>query len=65
MKNKKYIISEACISCSKCSENCPKDAISFNDDLFRFEISQEKCIACGLCYRGCVYKSIALEEDRA
>ena len=57
-KKPKYIISDACISCSKCHNNCPVKAIDFNDGLFRYEIDPSKCISCGLCYRGCVYNSI-------
>lgn len=65
MKSKKsiYAIYDACISCSKCYENCPVDAISFKKDLFRYEIDSKKCISCGKCYRGCVYNSIIKTEE--
>lgn len=59
MKNKiKYIISDACILCQKCKNNCPKNAISLNESDFKYEIDVDMCISCGLCYRNCVYKAI-------
>lgn len=63
MKNKtKYIISNACILCQNCKNNCPKNAISLNEHDFKYEINDELCISCGLCYRNCVYRAINKES---
>lgn len=62
-KNKaSYIITNACISCQNCKNNCPKKTISFNEKEFKYEINQENCIKCGLCYRNCVYRAINKES---
>lgn len=58
MKTKMYKISDSCIACKNCMQNCPKLAISFNEEKFRYEIDQSLCIKCGLCKRKCVYNAI-------
>lgn len=57
-KKKNYLITNACILCKKCENNCPKNAISFDKEGFKCTINQELCISCGICYRGCVYRAI-------
>ena len=42
-----YKISDDCIKCGACAENCPVDAISEGDD--KFVINADECIECGAC----------------
>lgn len=44
-----------CTGCKACIDICPKEAISFEDNLICSEtkINNEKCIGCGLCGRVC------------
>ncbi|WP_053364967.1 DUF362 domain-containing protein [Bacillus sp. FJAT-27245] len=49
---------DRCKQCELCIPVCPKDAISFSDEInssgHRYTlIDQEKCIACGICYVTC------------
>ncbi len=39
-----YIITEECIVCNACVDDCPTEAISEGDDIFL--IDQDKCIEC-------------------
>ena len=45
-----------CTGCTACMNNCPKGAISFEEDKDGFKypvINQDKCIDCGLCKKTC------------
>lgn len=46
-----YKISDDCISCGACAENCPVGAITEGDG--RYEIDADKCIDCGSCAENC------------
>ena len=46
-----YKISDACIECGSCSEECPVGAIYQGDG--KYEIDPEKCIECGSCEGVC------------
>ncbi len=46
-----YQISDECISCGVCKENCPADAISEGDG--KYVIDADKCIDCGACESNC------------
>jgi [FeFe] hydrogenase (group B1/B3) len=54
-----YTVSDACRGCiaHRCSEACPKKAISFTKDLHA-SIDKTKCINCGLCAKACPYGAI-------
>lgn len=49
---------ERCKQCGLCVQVCPKQAISFSEEIngagYRYTIiDDEKCIACGMCYQTC------------
>ena len=46
-----YKISDECISCGACAENCPVSAISQGDD--KYVIDADACISCGACAENC------------
>ena len=46
-----YQISDECISCGVCKDNCPAEAISEGDG--QYVIDPDKCIDCGACESNC------------
>ena len=46
-----YKISDDCISCGSCAENCPVGAISEGDG--KYVINPDLCIECGACAEVC------------
>ena len=46
-----YAISDECIACGACSEECPVGAISEGDG--KFQIDPDACIECGACAGVC------------
>ncbi len=46
-----YKISEECIACGACAEECPVNAISDGGD--RYVIDSDACISCGACADTC------------
>ena len=51
-----YIISEECLACGVCMDECPDDAISEGADIFL--IDPGKCNDCGTCAEVCPNESI-------
>ena len=47
-----YVITDKCIGCTLCSQNCPTDAIPFRP-YQQQEIIDEKCVRCGTCKEVC------------
>ena len=46
-----YKITDTCISCGACVEECPVEAIKEGDD--KYEIDADLCIECGACEGAC------------
>ena len=46
-----YTISDECISCGVCAENCPVECIAEGEHNYR--IDPERCIECGTCLEVC------------
>ena len=55
-----YKISDDCISCGTCAEECPVGAIKERDA--NYEIDPEKCIDCGSCAGVCPVEAPKPEE---
>ena len=53
-----YKITDACVKCGACAENCPVEAISEGDD--KYEIG-DACIECGSCAAQCPVEAIVEE----
>lgn len=51
-----YKISDDCVQCGACAENCPVNAISMGDT--HYEIDPDTCISCGSCAAGCPVSAI-------
>ena len=54
-----YKITDECVACGTCAEECPWDAISEGDDLY--VINQDECTECGTCKEVCPTEAI-IEE---
>ena len=46
-----YVISDECIACGACAEECPENAISEGDG--KYGIDAETSISCGACAGTC------------
>ncbi len=46
-----YKITDACIACGACADECPVNAITEGDG--KFEINADECIECGACAGVC------------
>ena len=46
-----YKITDGCISCGSCADQCPAEAISQGDD--QYVIDADSCLSCGACAEQC------------
>ena len=51
-----YIITDACVSCGSCADNCPVEAISEGDEMY--VIDADTCVSCGACCDNCPVEAI-------
>ena len=52
-------ISDACTACGTCKDECPVEAISEGDPIYK--INPETCTDCGACASACPSEAIAAE----
>ena len=57
---KGYIISEKCIACGQCLENCPQRCIEPGTP---YHIQQSHCLHCGNCFSVCPAKAVVKIAD--
>ncbi len=46
-----YVITDECVSCGTCADECPNEAISEGDG--KYVIDPDKCVDCGTCADEC------------
>lgn len=57
---KGFVITDECIGCGFCAENCPQKCI---DEGQPYVISQGNCLHCGLCFENCPVQAIVRREE--
>ena len=51
-----YNITDACVKCGSCAEQCPVVAISEGED--KYVINPDVCVSCGSCADQCPAEAI-------
>ena len=51
-----YKITDACVKCGACADNCPVEAISEGDETY--VINADVCVDCGSCADNCPTEAI-------
>ena len=51
-----YQITDACVKCGSCAEQCPVEAISEGDETY--VIDADVCVSCGSCADQCPAEAI-------
>lgn len=54
-----YKITDECISCGACADQCPVNAIAEGDG--KYEINADECLDCGACADQCPVSAIVAE----
>ncbi len=50
-----YVITEECVACGTCAEECPAEAIEEGEP---YVINEEKCTECGSCAEVCPVEAV-------
>ena len=58
--SKGYRITDNCIGCNKCAENCPQYCIEVGNP---YVINYNHCLHCGACYENCSVKAVVNFHD--
>jgi len=56
----RYVITDDCIGCTLCAQQCPADAIAMTP-YEKHEIDPDKCIRCGNCKQICPAEAVRVE----
>ena len=51
-----YVITDACVNCGTCVDNCPVEAIAEGDG--KYVIDADLCVNCGTCVDNCPVEAI-------
>ena len=51
-----YNITDACVKCGACAENCPVEPPSAGED--KYAIPADVCVSCGSCADNCPTEAI-------
>ena len=51
-----YKITDACVKCGACADNCPVEAISEGEE--KFVSDADTCVSCGACCDNCPVEAI-------
>ena len=51
-----YFITDACVKCGACADNCPLGIITEGDD--KYVIDADQCVECGSCAAACPLEAI-------
>ncbi len=54
-----YTITDACVNCGTCADNCPVEAIAQGDE--KYVIDSDVCVSCGACADNCPVEAIVEE----
>jgi len=55
----RYAITDACIGCTRCAQQCPTDAIAFTP-YERHRVNDEACVRCGACKAVCPRNAVII-----
>ncbi len=55
MRGVAYLITDECVACGTCAEECPAEAIEEGEP---YVINEEKCTECGTCVELCPVEAI-------
>ena len=58
-----HVVTDTCITCGACAENCPVEAIHTSDTASQYCIDPSVCIDCGACKATCPTDSIFPDDD--
>ena len=54
-----YVITDECVACGTCIDECPVEAISEGDG--KYVIDADTCVECGACAAQCPVEAIVEE----